>query len=93
MSPIKFLLSMRITKAKGLLKREEAYISTVASSVGFNDLSSFTVQFKKFTGMTPIKFKLSKKKVQNKFSKSKKTIKNSKIFIDKKKICVYAYIE
>lgn len=72
MSPIKFLLSMRITKAKGLLKREEAYISTVASSVGFNDLSSFTVQFKKFTGMTPIKFKLSKKKVQNKFSKKQK---------------------
>lgn len=84
MSPMKFLLSRRITRAKELLKREDTHISTVASSVGFNDLSSFTVQFKKFAGMTPIKFKLSKRKSKKNFQKSNKTIKNSKIFIDKK---------
>jgi AraC family transcriptional regulator len=72
MSPMQFLLSRRITRAKELLKREDTHISTVASSVGFNDMSSFTVQFKKFAGMTPIKFKLSKKKTQKKFSTKQK---------------------
>ena len=66
MSPMKYLLSRRIAKARELLKREDLPISTVASSVGFNDMSSFTVQFKKFSGKTPIKFKLSKNKTKKK---------------------------
>ena len=63
-SPMKFLMSMRIAKAKKLLKREDANISKVASSLGFNDLSSFTVQFKKITGTTPIKFRKSQEKIK-----------------------------
>lgn len=62
MSPMKFVISMRVLKAKELLKREDSNVSMVASTVGFNDLSSFIVQFKKFAGVTPIKFKKSLKK-------------------------------
>ena len=74
-SPMKFLMSMRIAKAKKLLKREDANISKVASSLGFNDLSSFTVQFKKITGTTPIKFRKSQEKIKLRkiFKKAKKT--------------------
>jgi len=73
-SPMKFLMSMRIAKAKKLLKREDANISKVASSLGFNDLSSFTVQFKKITGTTPIKFRKSQEKIKLRkiFKKAKK---------------------
>jgi YesN/AraC family two-component response regulator len=63
-SPMKFLMSMRIAKAKKLLKREDANVSKVASSLGFNDLSSFTVQFRKITGTTPIKFRKSQEKIK-----------------------------
>jgi YesN/AraC family two-component response regulator len=69
-SPMKFIMSMRIAKAKALLKREEANISKIASSLGFNDLSSFTVQFKKVTGTTPIKFRKAQEKIKlKKFSR------------------------
>ena len=74
-SPMKYLLSRRIAKARELLKKEDLPISTVASSVGFNDMSSFTVQFKKFSGKTPIKFKLSKKKPRK---KTKKVLKKAR---------------
>lgn len=70
LSPMQFIMSMRIVKAKALLKREDANISKIASSLGFNDLSSFTVQFKKVTGITPIKFRKSQEKIKlKKFSR------------------------
>jgi AraC-like DNA-binding protein len=70
LSPMQFIMSMRIAKAKALLKREDANISKIASSLGFNDLSSFTVQFKKVTGTTPIKFRKSQEKIKlKKFSR------------------------
>jgi len=59
MSPMKFVISMRIMRAKKLLKIYESSVSSVATNVGFNDLSSFIVQFKKFTGMTPVQYKKS----------------------------------
>jgi len=64
MSPMKYLTSRRIAKAKDLIRKEDVPISVVASSVGFNDMSSFCVQFKHFTGTTPIKYKLSCKKAR-----------------------------
>jgi AraC-like DNA-binding protein len=56
-SPIRFVTCMRIEKAKELLRKTDVTISTVAISVGFNDLSSFIAQFKKVTGMTPYIYK------------------------------------
>ncbi len=58
-SPIRFVTFMRIEKAKKLLRKDDITISTVAISVGFNDLSSFIAQFKKVTGMTPYIYKKS----------------------------------
>ena len=60
-SPMKFVAFMRIEKAKEFLKRGETNVSTVALEVGYNDLSSFSYQFKKFTGMTPTIYKKSLK--------------------------------
>jgi AraC family transcriptional regulator len=76
-SPMKFIMSMRIAKAKALLKREDANISKIASSLGFNDLSSFTVQFKNVTGTTPIKFRKSQEKIKLK-KISRKQLKHKK---------------
>ena len=59
LTPIKFVISLRIMKAKKLLKIPDSLISSVASDVGFNDLSSFIVQFKKFMGTTPSQYKES----------------------------------
>ncbi len=58
-SPMKFVLSKKIIKAKELLRRENLNISMVAAEVGFNDISSFIEQFKKFTGITPTNYKKS----------------------------------
>jgi AraC family transcriptional regulator len=73
MSPMKYLVSRKIAKARELLRKADIPISMAASSVGFNDMSSFTVQFKKFSGKTPIKFKLSKRKTRKKSKKIFKT--------------------
>jgi YesN/AraC family two-component response regulator len=66
MTPMRYLISRRIAKARELLKKEDLPISAIAPAVGFNDMSSFTVQFKRFSGKTPIKYKLSRKKVRKK---------------------------
>jgi len=69
MSPVKYILSRRIAKAREFLRKEDIPISAIASSVGFNDMSSFTVQFKRLTGKTPIKYKLAWKNTRKKIRK------------------------
>jgi AraC family transcriptional regulator len=61
-TPMQFVLARRIIKAKELLRREGLTISMVAAEAGFSELSSFTEQFKKFTGKTPTQYKKSLKK-------------------------------
>lgn len=57
MSPMHFLVLRRIEKAKELLCQADHTISMVAFKSGFNDLSDFNHQFKKFTGLTPTAFR------------------------------------
>ncbi len=52
-TPIQFMLSRRIDRAKRLLLRPELTISSVAIRTGFCDLSEFNKQFKRITGITP----------------------------------------
>ena len=52
MSPMRFLSLMRLERAKALL-RKSIPVSAVAVKAGFNDLSNFNRQFKKFNGLTP----------------------------------------
>lgn len=59
LTPKQYILSRRIERAKKLLSEGTLLISAIASAVGFSDVGSFTVQFKKFTGTTPLQFKLS----------------------------------
>jgi AraC family transcriptional regulator len=63
-SPKQFIISQKITRAKELLRRKDSSISTVATEMGFNDLSCFSEQFKKFTGKTPTRFKRIVKKIE-----------------------------
>jgi AraC family transcriptional regulator len=83
MTPMRYLISRRIARARELLKKEDLPISMIAPSVGFNDMSSFTVQFKRFTGKTPIKYKLSRKKAREKIKKKIKEKIKKKIFSKK----------
>jgi len=53
MNPMKFVASLRIERAKELLKKEGLTVSSVANAVGFRDMSNFIRQFKKVTGVTP----------------------------------------
>jgi len=57
MNPMKFVATLRIERAKELLQKEHITVSSVASEVGFKDLSNFIRQFKKVTGMTPSAFR------------------------------------
>ena len=55
-SPIDYLISVRITKAKQLLNEVNS-ISFVAKSVGFSDIYYFSNTFKKHEGISPSKYK------------------------------------
>lgn len=60
-SPMNFVNSMRIDRAKELLKREDLNITEVALYVGFKDHGTFIKAFKKRTGLLPSEFKKSLK--------------------------------
>jgi|WetSurSiteA1Bulk_404760.scaffolds.fasta_scaffold14720_2 AraC family transcriptional regulator len=62
-SPMKFILSRKITRAKELLRREDVNISMIAADLGFSDLSSFSEKFKKLVGTSPTQFRKSLKKL------------------------------
>jgi AraC family L-rhamnose operon transcriptional activator RhaR/AraC family L-rhamnose operon regulatory protein RhaS len=57
MSPIEYLLKVRINNAKNLLKNQQCTVSEAAFQSGFNDSNYFTKQFKKFTAISPRKYK------------------------------------
>lgn len=60
-SPKKFLTEYRIAKAKALLKETELSVSEVACSVGFEDPFCFSKCFSKYEGISPVKYRNSKK--------------------------------
>lgn len=62
MSPIDYLLKVRINNAKTLLEKQNISISEAAFQSGFNDSNYFTKQFKKFTAMSPREYKKSHSK-------------------------------
>lgn len=58
MTPMQFLARIRIKRSKEFL-RKNLPVSTVAMKVGFNDLSSFNRNFRKYVGLTPTEFRVS----------------------------------
>jgi AraC family transcriptional regulator len=57
MNPMKYVNSLRISRAKELLGGNKNSVSLVANEVGFRDLSNFIRQFKKNTGVTPTAYR------------------------------------
>ena len=53
----KYLIELRMKKAKELLENDDIKVSEVASYVGYNDLSNFIQTFKKFYNITPSQLK------------------------------------
>ena len=57
LSPSEFIKSIRLKKAKTLLKNKAYNISEVAYSVGFSDPKYFSTSFKKYFGQSPSKLR------------------------------------
>lgn len=57
LNPMKYVAALRIDRAKELLKQDGISVSSIASQVGFRDLSNFIRQFKKVTGVTPSRYR------------------------------------
>lgn len=54
-----YLLSVRIEKAKGLLKKTDKQIVEISECIGFTDYRYFCTIFKKVTGLTPLQYRLN----------------------------------
>ncbi len=56
MSPMDYVLKLRIQRAQGMLLAEGRKISAMAAELGFFDQSHFTRTFRRVTGMSPREF-------------------------------------
>lgn len=56
-SPINFLLKVRIERAKELLAETDTKISNIALNVGFSNQQRFNEIFKKYTKSTPLQYR------------------------------------
>lgn len=56
-SPISYLLKVRIERAKELLSDTDQKISDIALSVGFSNQQRFNEIFKKYASMTPLQYR------------------------------------
>lgn len=52
-SPIAYLIQLRVNRAANLLQRTDDSVTEIAFKVGFNDSNYFTRQFRKLSGTTP----------------------------------------
>lgn len=57
MTPMSYLTTLRINKAKDLLSKTNASVSSVSDSVGISDYNYFIKIFKKEVGLTPLKYR------------------------------------
>lgn len=56
-SPHQYLLQVRMSRAKEMLKQNQQDIKAIALSAGFENESSFIRQFKQMSGITPARFR------------------------------------
>ena len=57
LTPQQYIIKMRIHESCDLLSEQEMSIGKIAMELGFYDQSSFTVQFKKTMGLTPLQYR------------------------------------
>lgn len=56
-TPMNYIFKMRSNLAKDFLRSSNLNISEIAYSVGFGSYNSFIIEFKKYTGTTPTKYR------------------------------------
>ncbi len=64
-----YLIGVRMDKAKDLLAKSDQSIKQIGFTVGYSDSNYFTWSFKKYLGVSPVKYRYSKREAM-----SKKTI-------------------
>jgi transcriptional regulator GlxA family with amidase domain len=57
LSPIEFIQRIKIEAAKKALEAGETNIAAVTYGVGYNDLRTFRMVFKRITGLTPVEYR------------------------------------
>jgi AraC family transcriptional regulator len=57
LSPYQYVMRQRIQRAESLLKTTPLSIAAIAQQVGFSNQGQFTIQFRKFTGTTPSRYR------------------------------------
>ena len=57
LSPMDYVLSLRVQEAQRLLSTTQGSISEIAAATGFYDQSHFTKRFRKVTGTTPLEYR------------------------------------
>ena len=57
----KYLVKLRMEKAKELLKFSHSKIYEIATKVGYNDVYYFSYSFKKYTGISPKEYRNDQK--------------------------------
>jgi YesN/AraC family two-component response regulator len=55
-SPISYVYELRIKKAKEMLKSDYSSIADIAQSLGYLSIYDFSKAFKKYTGVSPLKY-------------------------------------
>lgn len=58
-TPHDYLISLRINRAKALLKTTDMPVNKIAAIVGVSDINNFNYLFKKRLGMTPLQYRSS----------------------------------
>lgn len=56
-APYQYLLQQRVERAKQLLTTTSLPIAQIARQVGFSNQTQLTIQFRKFTGTTPLNYR------------------------------------
>ncbi len=65
LSPMQYLLNIRIKRACELLRETDHKVGEIALSVGFSNQQRFNDMFKKQTNMTPMQYRNSSKNIHN----------------------------
>lgn len=57
MSPLQYMMQLRLNKAKELLSNTNSTVESIAYDIGFKDISVFYKSFKKHIKMTPLRWR------------------------------------
>ena len=63
MSPMQYIISLRIAMAKGYLENSTKNITEISNEVGYENALYFSRLFRKYTGMTPSEYRKKRGKV------------------------------